>query len=91
MVAQVDEDQPAMIAPAIDPARQADSLSNILFAKLAAGMGAIGVHGKPLKIRGNGRVFGGLWQAGQGRTGPSLLAGFSRPAGRLTSVIKGDS
>ena len=55
MVAQVDEHQPAMVAPAVDPAGQPDGLSDIVLAKLAASMGAIGVHGvKTWK----GRVFG---------------------------------
>jgi hypothetical protein len=72
-----------MIAPAIDPARQADCLSDLGLAKLAAIMGAIGVHGirsKPWEALG----FGGLWGAGQGRLGWGVLAGFSRHKCRLT-------
>jgi len=45
MVAEVDEQQPAVIAHAMHPARQADGLANVFFAKLAASMAAIKVHG----------------------------------------------
>ena len=41
MVAQVDEQQPAMVAHAMHPARQAHGLADILFAQRAASMGAI--------------------------------------------------
>jgi hypothetical protein len=67
MIAQIDEDQPAMIAPAIDPARQAHLGSDIGLPKLAASMGAIGMHaakilGKPgfLAVYG-GEVKGKAW------------------------------
>ena len=45
MVAQVDEQQIAMVALAMDPARQADGLAGLFGAELAAGVGAVGVHG----------------------------------------------
>jgi hypothetical protein len=64
MVAQVQEDQPAMIAPAVDPARQAHMSADVGLAKLAASVGAIGVHDEILE---NGGFFGGLWGGGQGR------------------------
>jgi hypothetical protein len=61
-----------MVAAAVDPTRQPHGAADIGLAKLAASMGAIGVHGNPLKswgeIFGNGGVFGGLWGVGQGRT-----------------------
>ena len=44
MIAQIDEQQPAMIALAMHPARDADRLADLFGAKLAAIMGAIGVH-----------------------------------------------
>ena len=44
VVAQVDEDQPAVIALAVDPARQPDGLAGVGGAKRAAGVGAVGVH-----------------------------------------------
>ena len=44
MVAQVDEQQMAVIALAVDPARQADGLADIARAQLGAAVGAIGVH-----------------------------------------------
>jgi hypothetical protein len=75
MVAQVDEDQATMVAPAIDPAGQANFLSDMLLAKLAAGVGAIGVHG--VKNLRKLWVFGGLWGAGQVWPGRAGLAGFS--------------
>jgi hypothetical protein len=51
-------------------------------------MGAIGVHGNPLKfwgeIFGNGGVFGGLWGVGQGRTADA----HAKPILRVFPVIK---
>jgi hypothetical protein len=44
MVAQIDEEQPAMVALAVHPAREAGRLPGVFGAKRAAGMGAIGVH-----------------------------------------------
>jgi hypothetical protein len=44
MIAKIDEDQLAMIALSVDPARQADRLAHIGLDKLAACMRAIGVH-----------------------------------------------
>ena len=46
MVTQIDEDQSAMIAAAIDPARKAHLYPDIGLSKLATGMGTIGVHDK---------------------------------------------
>ena len=45
MVAQVDKQQIAVIALAVNPARQADLLANIGSAKRGATVGAICVHG----------------------------------------------
>jgi hypothetical protein len=45
MIAEVDEQQPAVIAQAMHPARKPDGLADVLFAKLAASLGAISVHG----------------------------------------------
>ena len=62
MVAQVDEQKPAMVAAPIDPSGQSDRLSDMLFPELSAGVGALGVHGeKPLKAG----VFDGLARPGQ--------------------------
>jgi len=44
MIAQIDEQQPSMIALAMHPAGDADRLTDLFGAKLAAIMGAIGVH-----------------------------------------------
>ena len=44
MVAQVDEQQLAVIALAVDPAGQADGFADVAFAKVGAAVGAIGVH-----------------------------------------------
>ena len=60
MIAQVDEDQPAMVAAAIDPAGDARGGADIGFAKLAAGVGAIGVHGR--KTLRNLRNWPRLWR-----------------------------
>ena len=45
MVAEIDEQQPAVIAQSMHPARQSDGLADILLAQRAATMGAIVVHG----------------------------------------------
>ena len=44
MVPQVDEHDPAMVAPSVQPARNLDGLADMGFAQLPAGMGAIGMH-----------------------------------------------
>ena len=44
MVAQIDKEQAAMVALAVHPAGKAGGLAGIGCAKLAAGVGAIGVH-----------------------------------------------
>jgi hypothetical protein len=44
MVAEIDEQQPAMVAHAMHPAGEPDGLADILFPQLATGFGAIGVH-----------------------------------------------
>ena len=45
MVAQVDEQQAAMVAHAVDPARQADVRADVGLAKGGAGVAAIAMHG----------------------------------------------
>jgi hypothetical protein len=47
-VAKVDEQQVAVIALAVDPARQLHALADVALAELAAAMGTIGVHRKSL-------------------------------------------
>ena len=44
MVTQVDEQQAAVVALPVDPARQADLLAGVGQAQGAAGVRAIGVH-----------------------------------------------
>ena len=44
MVAQVDEDQLAVIAAAVDPAGQADRFADMVDAEIVTGMAAIAVH-----------------------------------------------
>ena len=45
MVAEIDEQQPAMIAQSMHPAREPDGFADIVFAERAASMCAISVHG----------------------------------------------
>jgi hypothetical protein len=45
MVAQVDEEEPAMIAHAVHPAGEADASADVVLAKRAAIVSAIEVHG----------------------------------------------
>src|SRR6185437_16615737 len=83
MVAQIDEDQPAMIAPAIDPARQPDGLSDIGLAKLAAIMGAIGVHRNRSESVGKAgvlAVYGGPVKGGPHRAEMALFDAISAPS-----------
>ena len=44
MVAQVDEQQAAMVADAVAPAREADGFADVLFAERAACMAAVAMH-----------------------------------------------
>jgi hypothetical protein len=44
MIAEIDEQQIAMVALAVDPAGKPDDLSRIAGAERAASMGAIGMH-----------------------------------------------
>ena len=45
VVAQVDEQQPAMVADAVHPARKADGGADVGFPQLGAGMAAVSMHG----------------------------------------------
>jgi len=57
MVAQVEEQHPAMIAHPVDPARQAHGLAGVILVECGTGMAAIGVHGRPLPR--------GIWRRGR--------------------------
>ncbi len=55
MVAQIDEDQIAMIALAMDPAGEPDLLADIGQSERAASVRAVGVHGEfPQRFQGFG-------------------------------------
>ena len=45
MIAQINKQKIAMVALAMNPARKADGFSNMVAAKVAAGMGAVAMHG----------------------------------------------
>jgi hypothetical protein len=45
MVAQINEQDAAMIANAMAPAREANRLADMAFAERAAGMGPVTMHG----------------------------------------------
>ena len=49
MVAQIDEQQPAMVADAMAPAGQTNVLADIAVAERAAGVGPVTMHGNPGK------------------------------------------
>ena len=51
MIAQVDEQHPAMVALAVHPAGQADAGTDIALAELAAIVGTVGVDGHDEKAR----------------------------------------
>ena len=67
MVAQVDEDQPAMVAPAIDPARQAHRLSDIGSCEAGRRYGCDRRAWNPLK---SVRKDAGFWRFMGGRSRP---------------------
>ena len=46
MIAQIDEEEPAMVALAMHPARKPHRLAGIGGAQRGAGMGTVGVHGQ---------------------------------------------
>jgi hypothetical protein len=56
MVAQVDEEEPAVIANAMAPAGQAHVLSDVGFPQVAAGVGAITVHQRVLVTGAEGHM-----------------------------------
>ena len=56
MVAQVDEEEPAVIADAMAPAGQAHVLSDVGFPQVAAGVGAITVHQRVLVTGAEGHM-----------------------------------
>ena len=77
MVAQVDEDQPAMIAAAVDPAGQAHGLADVGLREAGRKYGSDRrAWAKTFEERAG---FGGLWGVGQGRA-------VNRP---IFPVIKG--
>src|SRR5690606_32726987 len=50
MVAQVDEEEAAMVAHAMDPAREADGLADIGLSQLCAGVAAVTMHGNVFRL-----------------------------------------
>ena len=84
MVAQVDEDQVAMIALAMDPAGEPDLLADIGQSERAASVRAVGVHGEfPQRFQGFGaRSHGkpGFVKAAAGGAAPRP---FQTPANPL--------
>ncbi|MCU0816376.1 MAG: hypothetical protein MUF74_07875 [Cypionkella sp.] len=55
MIAQVDEQNAAVVTHAMDPARKADRLADMVCVQVCAGVAAIGVH--------CGHPFGADWVA----------------------------
>ena len=82
MVAQVDEQQAAMVADAMAPARQPRLAADIGRAQRAAGMGAIAVHGIGARQCRAERLMQGA--ACQGGAGTRLRA--AKPAGKGVST-----
>ena len=86
MVAQVDEQQPAMVADAMAPAGQTNVLADVAVAERAAGMGPVTMHGNPGKAsedQNRGAMTMQAPQRRQGlpeaiRRGNQLAAIFSR-------------
>ena len=72
MIAQIDEQQPAMVALAVHPAGKPDGLARIGGTKGAAGMGAVGVH----------EMSRSAWKEGENAPAPPQSQAIWR-AGRL--------
>jgi len=72
IVAQIDEQQLAMVAGAVDPTAEPHGLPGVAQLQLTAGMGPVGVHGRGLLITGaaSGRLQNGHGDTGVA-TGPS--------------------
>jgi hypothetical protein len=62
MIAQIDEQHTAMIALAVNPARQADGLSNMAGAQGAAGVGTVKVHRNSFQSPRNGAGAQAEWR-----------------------------
>jgi hypothetical protein len=60
MIAQIDEEQIAMVAAAVNPAGDSDGLPTCSGAQLAAGMGTVAMHGSSLSFSENGCLSGPL-------------------------------
>ena len=69
MVAQIDEQHPAMVADAMAPARQADLLADIAVAERAAIVGAVAVHGRTFQGEQSTKPGG----RAEGAWGPSFV------------------
>lgn len=68
VVSQIDKDQPAVVAPAMNPTGQAHALTDGFFPQLAAGVAPIGVHHISFKkLRKKGRYVAGWHRLGQDR------------------------
>ena len=70
VVAQIDEQQPAMVADAVHPAGEADGLADVVGAERAAGVASVAVHG------GNPRCLAaetGLFGARKSARAPALV------------------
>ncbi len=88
MVAQVDEEQAAVIAFAMDPAGQARWLARIGDAELAAGVGAIGVHGVGVRrFRGPISKRRGRAHAPPAMSSAPYSARVQQPAGRFADML----
>src|SRR3954466_4397357 len=79
MVAQVDEQKPAMVADAVPRAGQTNLLADVGVAERAAGVGAITMHGIPGKRQSESGI-GSRWVPAKERQG---LPEANRPGNRM--------
>ena len=49
MIAQVDEQDAAVVAYAVDPPRQANAIPHVIGVEFGAGLASVGVHGGPFR------------------------------------------
>ena len=83
MVAQVHEQDAAMVALAVDPARQANGVADVILGKLCASVGTVGVHGDSFHLAGYG-AKGAHTMRGETPVLVRALTGEARPFVKVT-------
>ena len=83
VVAEIDEEQMAVVALAVDPAREARRSADMLATQFTAGMGSVGMHARSSRLAVGGPVPGG--RPGVGR--PDRRANRCGIGGRQNGIF----